>query len=158
MSLSAALHALSLGFPVLPVNPATKVPYIKDWNNKSAVDELSVELMWKQFPSAMVGVRTGLKGSYFVLDIDVKDGRNAVEILGELEMKYGKFSPWMTVQTPSGGLHLYFSTPQSVQLANSAGKVAKGVDIRAEGGFAVFPGSIRADGGHYKLLQGGQHA
>ena len=43
-------------------------------------------------------------------------------------------------ETPSGGQHLYFS--HSKELKSNTDKIAHGVDVRAEGGYVVFYGSM----------------
>ena len=52
-------------------------------------------------------------------------------------------------------MQLFYSIPEGVELSNSAGKLAPGVDIRGEGGQVVFPGSIHPDtGAAYTWLEG----
>jgi putative DNA primase/helicase len=53
----------------------------------------------------------------------------------------------VTARTGSGGWHLYYRLPAGVALGNSAGKLARGVDSRGDGGQVVFPGSIHPDTG-----------
>jgi hypothetical protein len=62
-----------------------------------------------------------------------------------------------TVQTRSGGLHLYFNAPPEITIKSSASKVAPGVDIRATGGYVVGPTSwVEADhkgpAGWYRIV------
>lgn len=45
-----------------------------------------------------------------------------------------------TAQTPSGGCHLYFKQPQA-RIKNSASLIARGVDVRGEGGYIISPPS-----------------
>jgi hypothetical protein len=51
-----------------------------------------------------------------------------------------------TVETPSGGKHLYYQAPQDIQLGNTSGDRGRGlgwkIDTRARGGFVVGPGSV----------------
>jgi hypothetical protein len=44
------------------------------------------------------------------------------------------------VSTPSGGRHLYFRAPATL-ISNSAGRLARNIDVRADGGYVVAPGS-----------------
>lgn len=103
-------------------------------------------------PGAGFGLKTGAapKGSgVFVVDLD---GPAACEAWGELEatLGAGENTPeTFTVQTPRG-LHLYFAHP-GFHVSNSAGSLAKGVDIRGDGGFVVGPGSPHRSGGTYAL-------
>src|SRR5699024_7772308 len=58
----------------------------------------------------------------------------------------------LTVATPSGGLHLYFTTPEGVELRNTEGERGRGlgwkVDTRAAGGYVLAPGSITSQGAY----------
>ena len=54
--------------------------------------------------------------------------------------------PWpadtFTVATPSGGTHLYFTTPPGARLRNTAGRLGWLIDTRAHGGYVLGPGSV----------------
>jgi hypothetical protein len=50
-----------------------------------------------------------------------------------------------TVETPSGGRHLYFADPTG-RWGNTTSAIADGVDTRGVGGYIVAPGSKRNDG------------
>jgi hypothetical protein len=50
------------------------------------------------------------------------------------------------VQTPSGGMHLYYRPPEDKPLGNTAGKLAPGIDTRSSGGYVVGPGSATSAG------------
>lgn len=154
-NIATALQAAEVGFPVFPANPENKRPLIKDWPNLASRDPNQIRTWWSQFPRAMTGAVTGDASGFFVLDIDVKNGEDAFEKLKNLQRLYGEFSSTLMVKTASGGLHLYFKMPDGINLRNSAGKLATGVDIRANGGYVIFPGSIRADGQSYKILDKG---
>jgi hypothetical protein len=56
----------------------------------------------------------------------------------------------MVVSTPSGGWHIYYRDPEGT-IRNTAGRIVKGIDTRAGGGYVVAPGSILPSG-EYKLL------
>ena len=56
------------------------------------------------------------------------------------------------VSTPRGGVHFYFARNRGNPLRNSAGLIAPGVDVRADGGFVIAPGSLRADGRQYSPI------
>ena len=57
----------------------------------------------------------------------------------------------VTVRSPHG-YHLYFKAPNH-RVPNSASRIAKGVDIRGDGGYVVGPGSATPDG-EYQFVEG----
>lgn len=103
-------------------------------------------------PGAGFGLKTGAppKGSgVFVVDLD---GVEAIEAWCELEQTRGageNTPETYTVQTPRG-VHIYFEHP-GFHVSNSAGALAKGVDIRGDGGFVVGAGSPHRSGRCYEL-------
>jgi hypothetical protein len=78
-----------------------------------------------------------------VNDVDVKNGKDGLNSLLELDLPLDT----LTVRTPSGGMHLYYKGPP---VANSAGKLGEGLDVRGYHGYVVAPGSI-VGGGRYIL-------
>lgn len=71
-----------------------------------------------------------------VIDVDVKGGVNGNESLKQLT----GLPPTLTARTPSGGLHLYYLYPSGGLRCRVA--VLPGIDVRADGGYVVAPGSI----------------
>jgi hypothetical protein len=96
-----------------------------------------------------VGIPTGKRSGIFVIDLDLKDGKDG---LAELR-KLGDVPVTYTVATPTGGYHLYFQWP-GFRVRNSGPKsnpLALGIDIRGDGGYVVAPGSPHANGGRYEV-------
>lgn len=64
-----------------------------------------------------------LKNRYLVIDCDPrhyeKDDKPLTRLLTELELPTDIFKQTFTVQTPSGGYHIYFSKPEAFHLVNS---------------------------------------
>lgn len=93
------------------------------------------------------GICTG--GDFLVVDLDRKNGVDGVAALETLCA--GRDLPdTLTVYTPSGGVHLYYSKPEEIWVGNSRSKLGPGIDIRGDGGFAVCPDSPHANGGIYR--------
>lgn len=95
-------------------------------------------------PGAGVGLKTGAhpKGSdCFVVDLDGPEAAEAFAALGPCP------ETW-TIRTPRGR-HLYFQHP-GFPVKTCAGLLAKGIDIRGEGGFVVAEGSPHRSGGRYE--------
>jgi len=151
-----AFRAALMRFPVLPVNPVTKKPLINDWPNKATCNPEEIEAYWNQYPNAMTGIVTGHASGIFILDFDVEDGEDLWEKVRVFEEAHGDLNQTLTVKTPSGGVHFYYRMPEGVDLRNSASKLFHGVDVRANGGYVVFAGSVRADGKKYEIIQRGE--
>ena len=83
----------------------------------------------------------GAASNTFAVDLD---GIEGVSDFRRLEEKYGRCQPTLTVRTPHG-LHLYFRAPKC-RVPNSTSRIAKGVDIKGDGGYVVGPGSTTPDG------------
>jgi hypothetical protein len=82
-----------------------------------------------------------------VIDLDVPkysdgDPATGVSALTELCQRAGQRYPSQTstVATPSGGTHLYFRAP-AFAIVNSASRLGPLIDVRAQGGYVLGPGS-----------------
>lgn len=144
--LEIALALAKLGFNVFPITPnSKKPPLINNWPNLATNDARQIKEWWGTWPDANVGIcTTGL----CVVDVDTKSGGHETfkSLLDEIMLLGEPVSGTWTSKTPSGGLHLIFSMPRGVTVANSASHVCKGVDIRGENGYIVAPGSTIGDG------------
>lgn len=124
---NAALDYGKLGYAVLPLG-VLKQPLNTRGLLDATKDEAAIRDWWERWPDALIGIRTG--GGLVVIDVDVQHG--------------GQIDPaWpltLTARTRSGGWHLYYLTKR-VNVPNSVAKVAPGVDVRADGGYVVAPGS-----------------
>lgn len=121
-----------------------KHPVWNEWQSQPRIAEDRID---QNFSAGRnVGVATGKDSGIFVLDIDPDNG--GFESAKALADKHGSFAnSTMRIKTGSGGYHLYFKLPP-FELRNSAGKVGKGIDIRAEGGQVVAPPSISSKGAY----------
>jgi hypothetical protein len=77
----------------------------------------------------LVGVPTGSVSGFDVLDIDVAG-------LEWLDGVWDRLPPTRAHMTRSGGRHLLWKHAEG--LRNSAGRIAKGVDVRGDGGFCIW--------------------
>jgi hypothetical protein len=101
----------------------------------------------------MIGVPTGPRSGFWVLDVDVDQarGNDGRASLAELEAEHGKLPQTVSTRTPRGGLHLLFRWSPHDSLRNSAGKLGPGLDVRGDGGYVIMPPSQRADGAAYRF-------
>lgn len=154
-TLDAAYRYAVHGWHVFPTVPNKRVPMIEKWPQRATTDLVQIEQWWtKQFPSAGIGIATGTKSGVWVLDIDMKDGKDGLESLAKLEAKHGQLPPTLTAKTPSGGYHLFFAMPLGMSIRNDQnGSVGRGLDVRGDGGFVVAaPTTI--EGRAYEWLTG----
>ncbi len=107
-----------------PIDPTTKRPDVA-WGDLTSDVPIP--------PGRGTGLATGARSGFLVVDLDVKRGDDGPANFAAL----GPCPDTFTVSTPSGGKHLYFAHVPGAR--NSAGKIALGVDIRAEGGYVVAP-------------------
>ena len=98
-------------------------------------DPAELRALWRRYPGALVGVRTGTASSLSVLDIDgVKHPEAEIWLAANRE----RLPSTRIHQTRSGGLHLVFQhVPGVWNSQGRKGHPAKGVDTRGEGGYAV---------------------
>jgi hypothetical protein len=102
----------------------------------------------------MIGAVTGEASGLVVLDFDA-EGKDVFDMVADYERRFSKLPQTMTVKTPRG-LHFYFRMRPGVDIRNSAGLLGEGIDVRGNGGYVIFPGSVRADGRIYQLIELGE--
>ncbi len=144
MWLENALDALSAGYRPIPIKSNSKEPIIP-WKEyqKHPPDKNDVEKWWKEYPNANLAIITGSASGVIVIDIDTghdpwpPDGCSLPECC--------------VIKTPRGGFHFYYTHIEGIR--NSAGRLAKGIDVRGDGGYALIPPSI-INGKSYELIKG----
>ena len=166
-ALQVALEYASYNIPVFPCDPKTKKPLlaseIDENGNKipksgglyqATTDRETIIKWWTKDPNAMIGMPTGSRSGYIVIDVDndPDKGIDGLFELKKLEEQYGSLPITGKVITPRGGEHYYFKVPQGVVIKNSASSIAPGIDVRGEGGYIIAGGSMRADGRRYKRV------
>lgn len=138
--------ALAADLSVLLLRPKSKRPLATGVHD--ATDnwpELRKQLC--DCPTANYGIATG-KG-VFVLDVD---GPRGFKSLKRLQAKYGPLPATAKVIT-ANGFHFYLRA-DGLGVRNSVSKIASGIDVRGDGGYAVGPGSIHPDGIVYRFAKG----
>ncbi len=138
----AVMVAENLGAPVFPVivqpdpekpGKMKKSPLIKEWQKSEATNPQAIEELFKQRPHAThVGILTGEKSRLLAVDLDGEPGQ-------QWWREHGDLLPMTRTQRTQrpGGKHLLYRVPAGCGLRNTAGKIAPGVDIRADDGFIV---------------------
>lgn len=149
---AAALEYARRGWHVLPVGagPDRKLPYIKNWTHAACIDETQINEWWRQYPDANVGVATGPRSGFWVVDVDMKNG---VDGLQSLRDRFGSrfefdLDRHLVAKTATGGIHFLFQWDPLLPVRN-AQAILPGVDIRGDGGQIVVAPSTRCIHGEW---------
>jgi hypothetical protein len=121
------------GLKLFPLRAGGKLPAVRDWQAKATTDA-DVLARWFERSGKNIGVSTD---ELIVIDCDNKE--HADGLANFIQLAGGIAPDTLTVETPSGGQHMYF---RGSPVANSVGKIAPAVDVRSKGGLVVGPGSV----------------
>jgi hypothetical protein len=117
------------GWRVHPCNG--KVPILEEWPNVATIDQERVAMWCEQHPDANPAIATGAGSGIIVVDVD------DIEAFDAWRTDHGPLPETVTVQTPSGGRHLYFRHPG--QRVGNRTKFIPGCDLRGDGGYVIAP-------------------
>lgn len=136
--LKAALTLAAKGFHVFPVKADNKIPAVDRWQDAASNSPSKVKEFFDG-SEQNIGISTSKFADdeyLLVVDVDTKkaDGFKSLELLQTI---HGALPQTFGVNTPSGGMHLYFKSNK--QVSNSANKIGAGIDIRGTGGYVVAP-------------------
>lgn len=153
-ALPASLQTLlRMNLNLFPITPGAKRPAHNGWQREAAHGLGAQIAFWsKNHTQYNIGIATGLVVSsnstdpaqtpsvaLLVLDFDrAKGGLAAMQTM--LQDKAHALPPTFCVHTRDGGYHFYYYYPAALELGNRA-NWKQGVDIRAQGGLVVGPGS-----------------
>lgn len=144
----------------------------------ASTDHSTIESWWREMPGAGVGVATG-KSGLLILDVDrhggdrpapdkilpglelpadvdpnsVVDGLDVLALLCEIRgvMPLTADESTLTIQTPSGGLQLWYRVDSRAPWSPSAGKLGWQLDVRAGRSYGIAPGTATAKGAYTAL-------
>ena len=149
-----ALEFAQRGWRVFPLLPDSKKPHAGSAGFHDATDDAdTIRAAWQTCPQSNVGIATGKPSNVFVLDVDC-DPEGKIDGMAELkrlEKKHGPLPQTFTVLTPRGGRHLFFQMPDALPIKSRTDVLARGLDVRGDGGYVVGPGSRLGDKS-YKVL------
>jgi hypothetical protein len=97
----------------------------------ATADPVAIGALWQKFPSLQFGVATGSVSGSDVLDIDPRKGGDRWFHEHRADIPQTR-----THETPGGGWHLIFR--HSLGLRCSQGVIARGIDVKANGGYVVW--------------------
>jgi hypothetical protein len=131
------------GWRVFPLRPRGKQPVIDGGFHKATADQATVEAWWTRWPGANIACAPGPSG-FVVIDVDGVEGEALAQSLGLLA------EPTLEVATGrNGGRHRWYRHPGG-HIGNTG--LGKGLDVRADAGYAILPPSIHPSGQTYRWL------
>lgn len=176
--LAAALDEADRGHYVFPLRPGGKNPALHGqahcpgvgdcahghlgWEDRATRDPHQIHNWWNHAPYN-IAIATGPSG-LLVLDLDHSHNHPAPDpwrgalhgrdVLARLAHTAQQPYPHhtRTVATPSGGIHLYFHTPEHTPLRSTVGRLGWHIDSRGHGGYIIAAGSSTAHG-TYRLVR-----
>jgi hypothetical protein len=112
-------------------------------------DPKQVEQWWATWPHANIGIATGAKSGFIVLDIDEAHG--GPESIRKLVERHGLFPERVYQRTGGGGWHVLFKHP-GIRIGNiqASDRLGTGIDVRGDGGYMVAAPSLHISGKKYK--------
>lgn len=136
-------HALAWakrGFRVFPLSEGGKRPVRIGWQGEATSDPEMIRKLWGSREYNIGVLATGI-----IVDVDNKNGKSGS---AEWEL-FGFPDDTLTVETPSGGFHLYYRSDE----AGGQPNLTDAINIRAAGlGYVLAPGSL-IDGKPYTLVR-----
>ncbi len=152
----AALALVNRRLRIFPCH-ADKKPMVAAWEVAATASVFQTVAKWDSSPDALPGLPVGIQG-LVVFDCDRKpNGSDGVAAFHALcaDSSVDLMTAFV-VETPSGGLHFYFST--ETPYGNSSGSLPSGIDVRGNGGYVIAPGATLPDGRSYRLVHGSYDA
>ena len=129
----------SRGYKVFPCRPGEKIPRWKSWRQQATLNPKQIEEIFGDAESNVGAVTDGR----LIVDVDVHKGGEGWDRLNDLPRT-------LTIRTARGGLHYHFTLPVGVDVGCSVEKIGSGIDVRANGGLVLAPGS-EVGGGAYTI-------
>jgi hypothetical protein len=144
-ALAVALDYAARGFAVFPCLEGRKEPACgRGGFHNATTNPATIRRWWSGIHNYNIAIATGLVSGVWVLDVD---GSNGAVALAELEAEHGALPTTMTSVGESGA-HLWFKMDGPLQC--SVARVGHGLDVRADGGYAMVPPSVHPDGPIYR--------
>jgi predicted P-loop ATPase len=128
--LESALDLASRGIPVFPLN-ASRKPACDHGHLDASTDPAAVRRLFATPLAWAIGVATGERAGFDVLDVDPRNGGGAWLAENEPRLPMTRRH-----HTPRGGVHFLLAHAPGMRC--STGQIALGVDIKADGGYATW--------------------
>lgn len=128
-----------------------KHPLVRRGLHEATTDIDQIEIWWRRWRSANIGIATGQGSGIVVIDIDLP------RAFSSLDAVIHKLPRTLTGLTGGGGLHLIYRAHPEHRLRNRTSSLPgmpdlPGIDLRADGGYIVAPPSFHTSGERYQWL------
>ena len=153
--LDAALAYAQHGYPVFPVDVASKKPIPRrDWvdgkpvpgtggHKKATTDLGQIRKWWQRDEDAMIGMPMGERSGVWALDVDTsEDHADGVAAFKKIVTEHGSITT-REHRSATGGPHLIFNWYAEKRIGCGSGELPDGIDVKGEGGYIVVPPSRR---------------
>ncbi len=146
-ALARALAYARHGWPVFPCRPGRKEPDTPHGFKDATTDPGQITAWWTAEPGRNVAIVTGSPGPD-VLDVDIRPDGSGYPACRRLQRAGLLEGSLAIVQTPSGGLHAYYTGT-----AQASGRLTGcHLDFKASGGYVLAPPSS-VGGMPYRLIR-----
>lgn len=141
-TMADAVHLYAqLGWAMVPL--AGKRPIHTDWPNRATTDERRLLAELADRPDANLGIATGDRSGFWVLDIDGPEGEASLAALVD---EHGPLPVTLEARTGGGGRHILFAMPDR-PLGNRKRGLGPKLDVRGTGGQIVVAPSVHPETG-----------
>ncbi len=150
-NIALALLAMRPTCYVFPIEKLAKFPPLLPDNldTGNSNDPEQIRAWAAQWPGCNWGL-AAKKSRCIPVDIDTAPGKLGADTRDDIELINGNLPHTFTVQTPSGGLHLYYDEANGVRYKFALGKNGFGPDIDVPN-YVVLAG-CRIPGGVYSII------
>lgn len=128
------MRPITLEGRLLPIFPCrNRRPTCPGGFKAATTDPVAIAVLWQNYSGSgcQVGVATGSVSGIDILDIDPRHGGDRW-----FHQHRAEIPTTRTHETPGGGWHLVFQHSPGLRCTNSV--VARGVDVKADGGYVVW--------------------
>jgi len=136
-------------YHIFPLGKNAKIPAKDSGGFHDALVRDEAVKRWPDIHAGNIGLFPGASG-LLIIDVDVKHGAIGDATMKKLQKDHGKLPETLTIQTPSGGWHLYFQKPDIEHIGNNS--IGDDIDIRCDGGYVLAAGSS-IDGNAYTVIR-----
>lgn len=158
--IAAYTELLEMGRKLTPTSGAEgKEAFIKGWSNKDGASNPGallhsaddIERYYTDHPTHNAGEIMG--EGMVCLDIDRKPGQpDGFDSLLDAQEEFGKFPDTLTVETPNGGLHLYYQVSSEVKSRMSVPDYPS-IEVKSRGTLVIAPGSVNPLNGRSYIVR-----